>query len=111
MTAITVKETLTLLKKYLTTNKTNKMNTNKFNDLEEKYLRQVLGLEFKSATNGNFTYDLEQRASSVLGMKYAIAQNSGTSTLHSALLALGVGIGDEVISPAFTSEYEVYCFP
>ena len=78
------------------------MNTNKFNDLEEKYLRQVLGLEFKSATNGNFTYDLEQRASSVLGMKYAIAQNSGTSTLHSALLALGVGIGDEVISPAFT---------
>ena len=41
------------------------MNTNKFNDLEEKYLRQVLGLEFKSATNGNFTYDLEQRASSV----------------------------------------------
>ena len=78
------------------------MNTNKFNDLEESYLRQVLGLENRSATHSNFTYDLEQKAGSVLGRRFAIAQNSGTSTLHSALLALGVGPGDEVISPAFT---------
>ena len=28
--------------------------------------------------------------------------NSGTATLHSALEALGVGAGDEVISPALT---------
>ena len=34
--------------------------------------------------------------------KYAIAFNSGTSTLHSALLAGGISPGDEVISPALT---------
>jgi perosamine synthetase len=34
--------------------------------------------------------------------KYALAFNSGTSALHAALLACGVGKGDEVIVPSFT---------
>jgi dTDP-4-amino-4,6-dideoxygalactose transaminase len=33
---------------------------------------------------------------------YGILMNSGTSALHSAYLALGVGPGDEVIVPAYT---------
>jgi perosamine synthetase len=78
------------------------MNQNKFNSKEEEYLKQVLGLETRSATSGTFTNDLEKTASEKLKRKYAIAQNSGTSTLHSALLALGIGDGDEVISPSFT---------
>lgn len=78
------------------------MNQNKFSSKEEEYLKQVLGLETRSATSGTFTNDLEKVATEQLGRKYAIAQNSGTSTLHSALLALGVGNGDEVISPSFT---------
>ena len=36
------------------------------------------------------------------GYKHAIALNSGTSALHLALLAMGVGKGDEVIVPDFT---------
>ena len=36
------------------------------------------------------------------GKKYAVAVNSGTSALHLALLALGIGKGDEVIVPDFT---------
>jgi perosamine synthetase len=35
------------------------------------------------------------------GTKYAVAMNSGTSALHVALAALGVGRGDEVIVPSF----------
>ena len=34
--------------------------------------------------------------------KYAIAMNSGTGTLHSALEAVGVGYKDEVITPTLT---------
>lgn len=36
------------------------------------------------------------------GYKHAVALNSGTSALHLALLAMGVGQGDEVIVPDFT---------
>ena len=37
-----------------------------------------------------------------LGAKYCIVTNSGTSALHMAVAALGIGAGDEVIAPAFT---------
>ena len=36
------------------------------------------------------------------GTRHAVGVNSGTSALHLALLAAGVGPGDEVIAPAFT---------
>ena len=59
--------------------------SNKFDSLEEQYLKEVLGLDTRSATSGSFTNELEKVSSKVLNRKYAIAQNSGTSTLHSAL--------------------------
>src|SRR5437870_4702108 len=37
-----------------------------------------------------------------LGAKFALAVTSGTAALHTALVALGVGPGDEVIVPAYT---------
>lgn len=40
--------------------------------------------------------------SGVVGNSYGIATNSGTSALHTALLACGVEPGDEVIVPAFS---------
>ena len=36
------------------------------------------------------------------GVKYDIVHNSGTSTLHSCLHALGIGAGDEIIGPVQT---------
>lgn len=44
----------------------------------------------------------EKSIADYVGTKYALAFNSGTSALHSALLALGIGKGDEVIVPSFT---------
>lgn len=45
---------------------------------------------------------LEQEYSKFVGSKYSVSCNSGTSALHLALMAVGVGKGDEVIIPDFT---------
>jgi len=44
----------------------------------------------------------EQEIASHAGVRYAVAVNSGTSALLTALAALGIGPGDEVIVPGFT---------
>jgi dTDP-4-amino-4,6-dideoxygalactose transaminase len=44
----------------------------------------------------------EKEAAEYLGLKHAIACASGTDALHLALLAEGIGPGDEVITSAFT---------
>lgn len=44
----------------------------------------------------------EQEFSDIVGGRECVAVNSGTSALHMALLALGIGPGDEVIVPSFT---------
>src|ERR1700733_4672760 len=44
----------------------------------------------------------EQEFAAYCGASECIALNSGTSALHLALLAAGIGAGDEVITVAFT---------
>jgi dTDP-4-amino-4,6-dideoxygalactose transaminase len=44
----------------------------------------------------------EEEFSAYIGVKHAVAVNSGTSALHLALLASGIGAGDEVITVPFT---------
>lgn len=51
---------------------------------------------------GEWVEKLEERYARVCGVKYAVACSSGTAALHLALLAMGIGPGDEVIVPALT---------
>ena len=44
----------------------------------------------------------ETMISEYIGTRYCLTFNSGTSALHAALLAYGIGPGDEVIVPSFT---------
>lgn len=46
--------------------------------------------------------ELEQEINKVFGSKYAQLTSSGTSALTTAMAALGIGVGDEVIMPSFT---------
>jgi perosamine synthetase len=46
--------------------------------------------------------EFETSVAGYVGVKYALAVNSGTSALHVALAAHGIGADDEVIVPSFT---------
>ncbi|MBP9719507.1 MAG: DegT/DnrJ/EryC1/StrS family aminotransferase [Candidatus Levybacteria bacterium] len=51
---------------------------------------------------GFFVDRLEQKSKEILGVSHAIAVSNGTTALHLALIASGVGFGDEVITTPFT---------
>lgn len=51
---------------------------------------------------GKYVDRFEAMVASYVGRKHAIAVNSGTSAIHCGLLALGIGVGDEVVVPDFT---------
>src|SRR5690606_17044172 len=46
--------------------------------------------------------ELEQEICNTFGSKYAQLTSSGTSALTTAMAALGIGAGDEIIMPTFT---------
>ena len=80
-----------------------------FGDLERKELNDVLETGilmrygFDAARKGNWkAKELEQEISKTFGCKYAQLVSSGTAALTTALSALGIGYGDEVIMPTFT---------
>ncbi|MEM0457368.1 MAG: DegT/DnrJ/EryC1/StrS family aminotransferase [Nitrososphaerota archaeon] len=52
--------------------------------------------------SGERVSEFERSFASYIGVEYAIAVNSGTAALHTALAACGIGHGDEVIIPAMT---------
>lgn len=51
---------------------------------------------------GAETVELEQKLAEFVGVKHCIAASSGTDTLLIALMAYGIGPGDEVITSPFT---------
>lgn len=77
-------------------------NSLRFSGNELRYLMEVLDSDLKNKTLRGWIARFEKAFAKRFGVKYAIASNSGTSTLHQALAAFGVGPGDEVILPALT---------
>ena len=67
-------------------------------ELELSYIKEAI----ENGLTGDFTKKFETRFAEKLESKYAISVNSGTSALHTAMLALGIGPGDEVIVPPLT---------
>lgn len=53
-------------------------------------------------SGGKYADKFDEEFAAYVGSKYAVGVNNGTSALHCAMLALGVGPGDEVIVPANT---------
>ena len=74
----------------------------RFEGNERKYIEEVLSTGFRAGADGAFTTRLEKYFSQIYKVPYAIAFNSGTTTLHAMLLAMGCSKGDEVLTPALT---------
>jgi perosamine synthetase len=77
-------------------------NTWRFGERELNYLREVIDSGFGSGTSGSMNNRFETAFAAKEGAKWAITFNSGTSTLHAGLDAMGVGTGDEVITTPLT---------
>jgi len=69
---------------------------------EKELVMEVLDSRNLCAIDGPKAAEFEERFAEAVGTEYAVATNTGTSALHVALAAAGVGPGDEVIVPAYT---------
>ncbi len=68
---------------------------------EWQYVKKCLDENWVSSS-GKYVDIFEQNISEYVGTEYAVATCSGTAALHTALMILGVGKGDEVIVPDLT---------
>ena len=74
----------------------------KFKGRELSYIKNILSSDFRALSSGTMNERLEIKFAKIHNQRYAVTANSGTSTLHMALNAFGVGHGDEVIIPGLT---------
>lgn len=80
-----------------------------WSDAERKELNDVLETGilmrygFDALRKGNWkSIELEKEICNTFGSKYAQLTSSGTAALTTAMSALGIGYGDEIITPCFT---------
>jgi perosamine synthetase len=59
-------------------------------------------MESGMIAQGQVVAEFERSFAAYCGARHAIATSNGTTALHAALLAAGIGPGDEVIVPSFT---------
>lgn len=68
---------------------------------EKEYVMDCLESSWISS-NGKYVELFEKRFAEYIGVKHALSCCNGTVALHLALLALGIGLSDEVIVPTLT---------
>lgn len=71
-------------------------------DLEKQAVLELMDRGILSIASGGVVGEFEKEFADFLGVKHALACCNGTSSLHSAYVAAGVGPGTEVIVPAYT---------
>lgn len=72
-------------------------------DIDESDVAAVVAaLRSGTLTRGPRVERFEAEFSELVGQRACVSANSGTSALHAALLALGIGRGDEVVVPSFS---------
>ncbi len=69
-------------------------------DEEERLVLEVL--RSGRLVQGPMVERFEEQVRAITGARHAVAVNNGTSALVAALLACGIGAGDEVITSPFT---------
>lgn len=69
-------------------------------DIEEKLALEVL--RSGKLTQGEMVERFESAVREIVGVEHAVAVNNGTSALIAALIAMGIGEGDEVITTPLT---------
>lgn len=67
----------------------------------ERYLLECLKTNYVSSV-GPFVIRFEEEFAAFVGARYAVATCNGTAAIHTALLVLGVGPGDDVLVSTFT---------
>ena len=68
---------------------------------EAQYVHDCLETNWISSA-GKYISMFEEKFSAYCGARHGVACSSGTTAIHLAMTALGIGFGDEVIIPDFT---------
>ncbi|MBU1145329.1 MAG: DegT/DnrJ/EryC1/StrS family aminotransferase [Firmicutes bacterium] len=74
----------------------------RISDIEKNYVMDALNNEFQTSKNSVFCSRMEKKFAEIHDVGFAINHVNGTQTMHTALNALEVGAGDEVIVPPLT---------
>ncbi len=76
-----------------------------FEEIHKSVLDELIQKSESVIRSGNYVFGtekFEEEFANYVGAKYCVAVSNGTSAIHLALLSLGVGPGDEVITVSHT---------